>query len=383
MLQKSILIVSLLLYTSFAFAQSDTTTAKSDTTTVGKDSLSGFDSFNKKAEHLFKILPVPLYSYSTEAGNTFGLAKFNLFDLSKKDTVSKPSKLSEVVTFSSKGRVNASVTTELVFHQNKYVILSYINYKKQPEYIFGIGNDVTKATQEQVQYERIKFFTTALMQVKKDFYVGVPLDVANYYNIKPDSNSFLIRDSVTGVNGGFSFGTGLAAAYDTRDNRYNPHGGAYILGIITFHPEWLGAYQFTKFELDVRKYFNPWKKHVIALQATTTAASGDVPFYELALLGGDKQMRGYYQGAYRDKVLVDGQVEYRMPVWKIFGVTGWLGTGRVAGSYSELSFDGFKLSYGAGIRVKVDSKHNTNLRLDFGFGPDGISGTYINFAEAF
>jgi len=60
-----------------------------------------------------------------------------------------------------------------------------------------------------------------------------------------------------------------------------------------------------------------------------------------------------------------------------------LGTGRVAGSYSELSFDGFKLSYGAGIRVKVDSKHNTNLRLDFGFGPDGISGTYINFAEAF
>jgi hypothetical protein len=384
MLQKSILIVSLLLYTGFAFAQSDTAIAQSDTTTAGKDTASKFDNFNSKAERLFKILPVPLYSYSTEAGNTFGLAKFNLFNLSKKDTISKPSKLSEVVTFSSKGRVNASVTTELVFHENKYVVLSYFNYKKQPEYIFGIGNDVKREDVEQVQYERIKFFTTALMQVKKDFYVGVPLDIASYYNIKPDSNSFLSKDSVAGLHGGFSPGTGLAFAFDTRDNRYNPFGGAYILGIVTFHPEWLGsAYQFTKFELDVRKYFNPWKKHVIALQATTTAASGDVPFYELALLGGDKQMRGYYQGAYRDKVLVDGQVEYRMPVWKIFGVTGWLGTGRVAGSYSELSFDGFKLSYGAGIRVKVDSKHNTNLRLDFGFGPDGISGTYINFAEAF
>lgn len=375
MTQKNILITLLLLYSRFVFAQTDTTATK--------DSLSSFDSFNQKAEKLFKILPVPLYSYSTEAGNTFGLAKFNLFNVSKKDTVSKPSKISEVATFSSKGRINVSVSTELVFKQNKYVILSYINYKKQPEYIFGIGNDVTKATQEQVQYDRIKFFTTALMQVKKDFYVGVPIDLANYYNIQPDSNSFLIKDNVTGVNGGFSFGTGLAAAYDTRDNRYNSFGGAYILGIITFHPEALGAYQFTKFELDVRKFFNPWKKHVIALQATTTAASGDVPFYELALLGGDKQMRGYYQGAYRDKVLVDGQVEYRMPIWKIFGVTGWLGTGRVASSYSDLSFDGFKLSYGAGIRIKVDSKHNTNLRLDFGFGPNGISGTYINFAEAF
>jgi hypothetical protein len=375
MIQKKILVVLLLLCTCSAYAQSDTTATK--------DSASGFDNFNSKAEHLFKILPVPLYSYSTEAGNTFGLAKFNLFDLSKKDTVSKPSKISEVVTFSSEGRVNASISTELVFHENKYVILSYFNYKKQPEYIFGIGNDVKREDVEQVQYERIKFFTTALMQVKKDFYVGVPLDVANYYNIKPDSNSFLIKDNVTGLNGGFALGTGLAAAYDTRDNRYNSFGGAYVLAIVTFHPEWLGAYQFTKFELDLRKFFNPWKKHVIALQATTSAASGDVPFYELSLLGGDKQMRGYYQGAYRDKVLVDGQVEYRMPVWKIFGVTGWIGTGRVAGSYSDLSLDGFKLSYGGGIRVKVDSKHNTNLRLDFGFGPDGISGTYINFAEAF
>ena len=94
-------------------------------------------------------------------------------------------------------------------------------------------------------------------------------------------------------------------------------------------------------------------------------------------------MRGYYQGAYRDKVLVDGQVEYRMPVWKIFGVTGWMGTGRVASSYDNLSLDNWKLSYGFGIRIRVDSKNNTNMRLDFGFGPKGISGTYINFAEAF
>jgi hypothetical protein len=94
-------------------------------------------------------------------------------------------------------------------------------------------------------------------------------------------------------------------------------------------------------------------------------------------------MRGYYQGAFRDKVLVDAQVEYRMPIWKIFGVTGWIGAGRVGSSYGDLAIDGFKLSYGGGLRIKVDSKNNTNLRLDFGFGPGGISGTYISFAEAF
>ena len=56
-----------------------------DTVTVNDDTVSKFDSFNKKAEHLFKIIPVPLYSYSTEAGHIFGLAKYNLIDLYLKD----------------------------------------------------------------------------------------------------------------------------------------------------------------------------------------------------------------------------------------------------------------------------------------------------------
>src|SRR5688572_8245872 len=46
-----------------------------------QDTLSKFDSFNKKAERFFKVAPVPIVAYSTEAGNIFGLAKFNTFHL--------------------------------------------------------------------------------------------------------------------------------------------------------------------------------------------------------------------------------------------------------------------------------------------------------------
>ena len=379
-----IFVVLSLLASINALAQSDSTKVIQDSTATPKDSLDRFDRFNQKAEALFKILPVPLYSYSTEAGNIFGLAKFNLFNLSKKDTISKPSKLSEVATFSSKGRINISVTTELVFNKNKNIILAYVNYKKQPEYIFGIGNDVSKDSMEEVETERIKFSATNLFLVAKNLYAGVPIDLSNYYKVKTDSNSFLKRESVTGLNGGFTFGIGLDAAYDTRDNRYNPYHGAYVLAVMLWHPEFLGSvYQYSRFDFDARKYFNPWLNHVIAVQTTTTSTSGNVPFYDLAQLGGDSKMRGYYQGAFRDNVLVDAQVEYRMPVWKIFGVTTWVGTGRVADGYHNLSLNGFKVSYGAGIRIKVDSKNNTNLRLDFGFGGNGLKGTYINFAEAF
>ncbi|GAG89968.1 unnamed protein product, partial [marine sediment metagenome] len=204
-----------------------------------------------------------------------------------------------------------------------------------------------------------------------------------YTNIETDSASFLITDDVTGVDGGTSTGIGFAAIYDSRDNRYNAYKGSFIsLKTMTF-PSFMGKpYLFSSYTSDVRKYFNPWYKHVIALQVRTSYRTGDIPFYELALLGGENQMQGYYKGALRDKALIDGQVEYRMPVWKTFGITGWLGTGRVGKNFADLSLDGLWLSYGFGLRIKVDSEHNTNLRFDFGFGPNGIHWFYIDFAEA-
>jgi outer membrane protein assembly factor BamA len=347
-----------------------------------KDSLSGFDKFNKKAEALFKILPVPIFSYSPEAGNVFGLAKFNVLNLSKKDTISKPSKLSEVLTVSTNGWVNASVSTELVFDRNKYVLISFVNFKKETEYIYEIGNEINNNPQSDV-INRLVFAGTGLRLLAKNFYAGIAFDLANYFSIQPDSNSFLIKDSVTGIAGGLSAGLGFSAAFDSRDNRYNASKGAYIISTLLFYPSGLGPYPYTKFNLDARKFFNPWLRHVIAIQATTSYANGVVPFYGLPMLGGDSQMRGYYEGALRDNVLLDGQIEYRMPVWNIFGIVGWFGAGRVADQYSHLSLDGFHLSYGGGVRIKVDSKHNTNLRFDFGFGPGGIQGFYINFGEAF
>ena len=355
-----------------------------DTVASAKDTISKFDKMNQKMEKLFKIIPVPIYSYSSEAGHTFGLAKFNLIDLSPLDTLSQASKISEVASFSTEGRINVSVSTELNWHQSKYMVLGYFNYKRQPEYVAGIGNDVKREDLEQISFDRFKFVNYGLIQIVKHLYIGAGIDLSDYRNIETDSTSFLIRDNITGLKGGTAVGLGVSVAYDSRDNRYNAYKGAFIsLKTMTFPSSIGNPYVFSTYNLDARKYFNPWFRHVIAFQATTSLRTGNVPFYELSMLGGEDQMRGYYKGVLRDKVLVDGQVEYRMPVWNIFGINAWVGTGRVAASYSDLALDGFWLSYGGGFRIKVDSKHNTNLRFDFGFGPGGIHGYYINFAEAF
>jgi len=376
MSKKTFLILNIIFFGfQVAMAQTNTTT---------KDSLSKFDKFNKKAEALFKIIPVPIITYSPEAGNTLGLAKFNAFHPVKSDTISKPSKISEAITVSTKGRINVSISNDLILKENKYMILSSFNYRKQPEYILGIGNDVLVENAEEIITDRIKFKSNALIRVGPNLYSGIVIDIDDYTKIQTDSTSFLIEDQVTGLNGGTDFGLGASFVLDNRDNRYNASSGMLIATSLTFYEKSLGSrYQFNKFELDVRKYFNPWLKHVIALQATTTSVRGDVPFYDLAFLGSGNKMRGYYEGALRDNVLFDTQVEYRMPVWNIFGIATWVGTGRVAEEYKDLSLDGFWISYGAGLRIKVDSKENINLRIDYGRGQNGINGVYFNFAEAF
>lgn len=377
---KNFLILLLLLGSYSVYAQKDTLST-SDTTKK---------TTSQKMEHLFKIIPVPMYSYSSEGGNLFGLAKFNAFQLSKKDTVSQPSILSGVGSVTTKGRVNFSVATQLVFNYDKTIVAGFFNYKKQPEYMTKIGNTIYRDSSgavdsiESVTYERFRIYATGLFLFAEDLYAGIAFDYAHYIDIKTDSNSFLVRDNEVGLEGGPDVGLGFAAAYDKRDSRYTPLTGSYVLSTLLFYPEFIGSkYQFTRFSLDARKYFNPWYKHTIALQATTQFSNRDVPFYDLSLLGSDNKMRGYYQGFLRDKVLVDGQVEYRMPVWKMFGATAWIGAGRTAPDYESLSLKNFHLSYGAGFRVRVDTKNNINMRVDFGFGPDGISGTYINFSEAF
>lgn len=283
MINKHILISLLLLF----FVQHASRVVAQDKVQAS-DSLSSFDRFNQKAERFFKVFPVPIVTYSTEAGNTFGLAKFNAFHPVKKDTISKPSKLSEVATFSTKGRVNVSVSMDLILKENKYMFLSFFNFKKQPEYMLGIGNDVSIDDVEEVTTNRIKFSTISLIRVKENFYAGFSFDLANYFKVQYDSNSFLVTDNVNGREGGVDAGLGLSAALDSRDNRYNASKGAFVLANVIFYPAFMGSdYQFQKMELDARKYFTPWRKlkHVIAIQGTTTYITGNVPFYGMAMLG--------------------------------------------------------------------------------------------------
>jgi hemolysin activation/secretion protein len=76
------------------------------------------------------------------------------------------------------------------------------------------------------------------------------------------------------------------------------------------------------------------------------------------------------------------QQEFRMPVYKMFGLAVFGGIGSVAKSVNQFKTNAVHYSYGCGLRIRVNKKENTNVRIDYGFTKDA-RGLYIVFAEAF
>ncbi len=366
-------------------------TATVETDSIASKKLSKFAQFNKKAEALFKVMPFPMVSYSTETGSVFGLAKYNMVNLVKDDTISSSSSFSELVSISTEGQFKVVLGGNLYLNQNKLILNGGAQYVEYPEYILGVGNDVRREDAERIKTKRIVFHNTALYAINKSktLYAGITQEYKNYINVESITEQigetpFLDSTKYAGYQGGISSGFGVTAIFDKRDHKYNAMNGVFAsASFMTFGKVFGTDFNYNSFEFDFRAFYNPWFKHVIAFQFVTQQNAGNVPFYSLAQIGGTNRMRGYYLGAIRDKVLADSQIEYRMPIWSIFGITAFASAGRVAETYSGISLDGLWYAGGVGLRIMVDSAHRANLRIDFGWGEQNAKALVIGFTEAF
>ncbi len=187
---------------------------------------------------------------------------------------------------------------------------------------------------------------------------------------------------MSGRNGGQLIGLGTDLVWDSRDNIFFPNSGGYQYFKIVFYPG-ISDNIFSLLELDVKGFIAFAPDHVLAVNFYVQSAIGDTPFYKLPALGGQKRMRGYFNGRYRDNFYGMMQMEYRQYFWKRFGFVVFGGLGNVSDNILDYSFNNLKVSYGAGLRFMLNQKEKVNLRMDIGFGSDGNRGIYFGFQEAF
>jgi hypothetical protein len=306
-------------------------------------------------------LALPFGFYTPETSVALGAGAIYYFrdDASLDETKPSQAALTAYYTFNNQYRLELS--PKLYLDNERHYIGANFEAGEYPMKFFGVGNQ-TRAENEEIFTPRyLRFRVIAKYIALERLHVGPVLVLESRSIVERAPGGLLDRGAVIGAEGGAPAGVGFNVARDLRDNSLSPRTGSYLEARGVFYTNRIvGDYAYQSFRYDARKYV-PLDDHTLAAQAYAEILFGDVPFYELAEMGGVKRMRGYYQGRYRDKLYLAGQVEYRTPFWNRFALAAF---------------------GGVGLRFLFIESERIDVRADVAFGANGVH-FYVDIGEAF
>ena len=324
----------------------------------------------------------PLIIYAPETRLAFGLGEAFTFKTSRKDSLTRPSKITGTQLYTMNKQLLANLLSDIYTNGNKYHIVSYVSFQRFPNRFYGIGNNTDK-TFEKYDAVFVDFKNTFERRFAKNFFAGITQNYRYCDIISYLSYGEFARKNIPGENGGHISGFGLNASFDNRDNVFYPSKGNYFKFTWMLYDKTFGSdYSFRNYTLDLRKFISVYKENILALQLYAEHGNGTIPFHMLSQMGGTQLMRGFFQGRFRDKNVVAFQAEARIPVWKRFSLAVFGSVGEVSPSINQFALNKIKLTGGAGIRMRLLKTQKVNIRLDAGFGKDSY-GIYLDFSEAF
>jgi hypothetical protein len=170
---------------------------------------------------------------------------------------------------------------------------------------------------------------------------------------------------------------------DTRSDQFYPRAGSWFDLVMAFAGETIGGRRnYQLYQAAFSTYSSLSARQVLATKINSCFADGDVPFYDLCLVGQYQDIRGYPTGQYRDRAMLTAQAEWRVEVWKRIGVVAFGGAGEVAEGFGKFTGGSILPSGGAGVRYRLTEANHVNLRADYAWGKNS-SALYISIAEAF
>jgi len=352
----------------------------------GQDSTQAFIQTEILKTHKTRISAYPYVYYTPETAFAIGAGGITTFYTSQ-SAVLRASKIALSGYYSTRKQYRFSLGPQLYLAQNSIFLSADVNFGKYVDKFWGIGRDTPDIENEDYDSRAwgltLNFQFPPLLKILPRRKSGIIYDFYQKTITNTKGNPFLEAGDLTGTEGGLSSGLGLAFVWDTRTHIFYPTaGGFYQLRGIFYRNTFGSDFNFDHYEIDLRKYLSILKDRVLAFQLFASFQRGNPPFYELSLLGGSHIMRGYFQGRYRDKNLLAGQVEFRTHLWRRLGAVGFAGMGDVIGKISDFRIRTAKFSAGFGLRFIFNRAEHVNLRMDIGFGRD-TNGVYFGLEEAF
>jgi len=335
----------------------------------------------QKDTRRLRAFPFPVIYYAPETRLVGGIAGVGTFRFKRDSIQSKPSSMTVGLAYTQNRQLLLYSTFSLYYDHQRWYAFGEAGYYKYSYKFYGVGQHETPVVIYGVDYPRIKI--NLAHHIYTHLYAGFGYQFENYA-IKDTATSGPLADqSIPGIRRSRSSGLGPQLIYDSRDTVLFPSRGFYAtLSWMNNGTLWGGDHNFNRFVLDASYYCKVYPKLILALNSYFSIVKGDAPFQQQSLLGGNKRMRGYYEGRYIDKNGAVLQTELRFPIYGRFGGVAFGDAGSLGNEQQVFRLDDLKYSYGAGIRFNVIRKDHLNLRLDYAL-VHGSSGVYFTIGEAF
>jgi len=332
-----------------------------------------------------RFLFYPTLGFSPETRWEFGASALVVFHYHNDTTL----RLSEISTFgfyTEMKQVGLWLDHAIYGKDNNILTLGKVRLQNYPLKYYGVGNTISKHPIAVVPATYYNIRERLVYRLHGNFFAGLELDYQHLSNPTFQWDESVANNNIPiprGGNGSRNLGVGLGLLWDSRHNILNVREG-FLAEVAYLHYGNVFSESFPLNTLFVDgRYFHAVKKNqVLALQVLGQFSSGEVPFNQLSMMGGETMMRGMYLGKYRDKQYLAAQAEYRfLP----FGFSKRLG-GAVFASIGSISStfptENYKLAGGAGLRYLLFPKKDIFTRLDVGFEKHGY-GIYFYIGEAF
>ena len=334
-----------------------------------KDSVNVKENKNRKVT----IMPVPSLGYEPETKTYVGavaLITLNLYQ----DSLTRTSNTSLEFTYSMRNQMILESDWSYFFREEKWFTRGLLHFSGYPDYYYGVGPDTEDDEGLLYESNRIMIDVNLFRNIGRSYFTGLGLRYLSYQNLSyTDSNPYpeLVNTLVFGIKGAFF--------KDTRNNLLNTTEGAYYLLETDYN---FSVSDYLRLIVDLRRYLTISENYTFALRLYNSFNFSTPGFFDYSLLGGDKFVRGYFYGRYRDKNLSTFQSEFRMPLFWRFGFAA---IGGLSTIYRDAPSFAYKIwpNYGAGLRFLVDRQNNINLRFDYVLGAKGQNGFYVSFGESF
>ena len=368
--------------TEITAADTTVVKAKKKKGLIGKigDYFANSNHYNPNKRIDFSLIGGPHYSSTTGLG--LGLVASGLYRIDRSDPTQPLSNLSLFGDVTTSGFLMLGLRGNNILPKKKYRFDYSIYVYNFPSKFWGIGYDAGNIDENETSYSRFKFEVKPrfFFRLAENTYLGPMVNVQYVKASKLDDKGLSLLGEnpeleFTAIGGGFSF------MYDSRDVILNASRGWFVQLDQLFYPSQFGnKHVYYSTDLTVATYKKVWKGGVLAGEFHSQMNFRDVPWPMLAGVGSPYRMRGYFESRYRDKSIVEAQIELRQHLWRRNGMVVWLGAANVFPEFDAMRWHKTLLNGGFGYRWAF--KQGVNVRLDLGFTKNG-TGFMFNINEAF